>query len=41
MVSLDKIDSIEKGRIKLKDWVIPISETYREQFFNLINHSTK
>lgn len=41
MVSLDKIDSIEKGRIKIKDRVIPISETYREQFFSLINHSTK
>lgn len=41
MVSLDKIDSIEKGRIKIKDRVIPISETYREQFFSLINHSTR
>jgi two-component system LytT family response regulator len=41
MVSLDKIDSIEKGRIKVKDHVIPISETYKEQFFKLINHSTK
>ena len=41
MVSLDKIDSIEKGRIKIKDRVIPISETYREQFFNLIHHPTK
>lgn len=41
MVSLDKIDSIEKGRIKIKDRSIPISETYREQFFSLINHSTK
>ena len=41
MVSLDKIDSIEKGRIKIKDQVIPISETYKEQFFKLINHSTK
>src|SRR5215213_357653 len=41
MVSLDKIDSVEKGRIKIKDRVIPISETYREQFFSLINHSTK
>ena len=41
MVSLDKIDSIEKGRIKIKDRVIPISETYKEQFFGLINHPTK
>jgi two-component system LytT family response regulator len=41
MVSLDKIDSIERGRIKVKDRVIPLSETYREQFFGLINHSTR
>lgn len=41
MVSLDKIDSVEKGRIRIKDKVIPISETYREQFFDLIKHPTK
>ena len=41
MVSIDKIDSVEKGRIRIKDRVIPISETYREQFFNHINHPTK
>lgn len=41
MVSLDKIDSIEKDRIKIKDQIIPISETYKQKFFNLINHSTK
>jgi two-component system, LytTR family, response regulator len=41
MVSIDKIDSVEKGRIRIKDKVIPISETYREQFFNLINHPTR
>lgn len=41
MVSLDKIDSVEKGHIRIKDRVIPISETYREQFFGLINHPTK
>ena len=41
MVALDKIDSVERGRIRIKDRVIPISETYREQFFNLINHPTR
>jgi DNA-binding LytR/AlgR family response regulator len=41
MVSLDKIDSIEKGRIKIGERVIPISESYREQFFQLINHPTR
>lgn len=41
MVSLAKIDSVEKGRIRIRDRVIPISETYRERFFNLINHPAK
>lgn len=41
MVSLDKIDSVERGRIKIRDRVIPISETYREQFFKLINHPAR
>lgn len=41
MVSLDKIDSVEKGHIRIKDKVIPISDTYREQFFRLINHPPK
>jgi two-component system LytT family response regulator len=38
MVSLDKIDSVERGGIRIKDRVIPISETYREQFYSLIKH---
>ncbi len=41
MVALDKIDSIEKDRIRLKDQIIPISETYKQRFFALINHSAK
>jgi len=41
MVSLDKIDSIEKDRIKIKDQIIPVSETYKRRFFALINHSAK
>lgn len=41
MISLDKIDSIEKDRIKIKDRIIPISETYKKRFFNLINHRAK
>jgi two-component system LytT family response regulator len=41
MVSIDKIDSVEKGRVRIKDRVIPISETYRGQFFGLINHPAK
>lgn len=41
MVSLDKIDSIEKDRIKIKDQIIPISETYKQRFFSLINVSSR
>ena len=37
MVSLDKIISIERSRIKISDQLIPISETYKEAFFQLIN----
>ena len=36
MVSLDKIDSIERDRIKMKEVLIPISETYKKTFFELI-----
>ena len=41
MVSVDKIDSIEKDRIKIKDQIIPISETYKQRFFALINATDK
>lgn len=41
MVALDKIDSIEKDRIRIKDQVVPISETYKQKLFTLINHSAK
>ncbi|WP_299701224.1 LytTR family DNA-binding domain-containing protein [uncultured Pontibacter sp.] len=33
MVSIDKIDHIEKNRIQIADQVIPISETYSESFY--------
>ncbi|MEO6836846.1 MAG: LytTR family DNA-binding domain-containing protein [Ginsengibacter sp.] len=32
MVSLDKIESIERDRIKIRDIFIPISETYKHNF---------
>lgn len=38
MVALHKIESIERSRIKIANQLIPISDTYREQFFKLINH---
>jgi two-component system, LytTR family, response regulator len=37
MVALDKIVSIERSRIRIADQLIPISETYKEAFFQLIN----
>ncbi len=37
MVALNKIESIERSRIKIADQIIPISETYKEVFFQLIN----
>ena len=36
MVALDKIESIEHGRIRIQNLTIPISDTYRERFFALI-----
>jgi len=38
MVALAQIDAVEKNGIKIKDKIIPISETYRKNFFALINH---
>ncbi len=36
MVALHQIESIERNRIKIKDKLIPISETYKDSLFNLI-----
>ena len=36
MVGLSKIDSIERSRIRINDILIPISDTYKEQFLQLI-----
>ncbi|MEM8525295.1 MAG: response regulator transcription factor [Bacteroidota bacterium] len=36
MVALSKIDSIERSRIRIGEQLIPISETYRSNFFNKI-----
>jgi DNA-binding LytR/AlgR family response regulator len=41
MVSLDKIESIERDRIKIGNTFIPISDTYKEIFYELINRSLK
>jgi two-component system LytT family response regulator len=37
MVALDKIESVERDRIKIGDALIPISETYRDRFYALID----
>ncbi|HRI21060.1 MAG TPA: LytTR family DNA-binding domain-containing protein [Panacibacter sp.] len=37
MVAVNKIESIERSRIKIADQIIPVSETYKEAFLQLIN----
>jgi two-component system LytT family response regulator len=39
MVALGKIDSIERDRIKIGGVIIPVSETYKKSFLELINQS--
>ncbi|GAB4028880.1 LytR/AlgR family response regulator transcription factor [Spirosoma koreense] len=41
LVALDKIDSIERDRLKIGQVLIPISNTYRDHFYQLIGRSTK
>lgn len=41
MVSLDKIDSIERNIITIQNKRIPVSETYRKDFFERIRLSLK
>ncbi|MFA9392934.1 MAG: LytR/AlgR family response regulator transcription factor [Prolixibacteraceae bacterium] len=40
IVSLNKIDLIERNRIKIKDKLIPISETYKAKFYNRIGFTS-
>ncbi len=40
MVAMDKIDHIEKNRIRIGDQIIPISETYSEAFYIKLNGIT-
>lgn len=37
MVALNKIDFIERSRIRISNQIIPVSETYKEYFFLKIN----
>lgn len=36
LVALDKIESIERDRIRIQNDLIPVSNTYREKFYQLI-----
>lgn len=37
MVAIDKIESIERSRIKIANQLIPVSDTYKDAFLQLIN----
>lgn len=37
IVALNKIDSIERSRIRLGDKIIPVGDTYRDEFFKIID----
>ncbi|MFN8345962.1 MAG: LytTR family DNA-binding domain-containing protein [Spirosomataceae bacterium] len=37
MVAISKIESIERSRIKIANQLIPVSDTYKEAFLQLIN----
>jgi len=38
MVSIDKIENIERNRIKIMDKLIPISDTYKKTFYDVLNN---
>ncbi len=40
MVALNKIDSIERNRIRIADEIIPVSETYKAAFFDKIHNKS-
>jgi DNA-binding LytR/AlgR family response regulator len=35
MVAIDKIESIEKNEVRIREKLIPISDTYRQTFYNI------
>ena len=37
IVSIDKINSIERSRIFIQDKIIPVGDTYRDEFFKIID----
>lgn len=38
MVSIDKIENIERNRIKIAEHLIPISNTFKKSFFDALNN---
>lgn len=38
VISLDAIESVEKGKVRIGDQLIPISETYKEAFAEIIKN---
>ena len=41
LIALDKIDSIERERLKIGPVLIPLSSTYRDHFYQLIGRSSR
>src|SRR5476651_907739 len=37
IVAINKIDSIERSRIWIKDKIIPVGDTYRDEFFKIVD----
>src|ERR1700761_7099716 len=37
IVSINKIDSIERSRISIADKIIPVGDTYRDEFFKIVD----
>lgn len=37
IIALNKIDSIERSRIRIGDKIIPVGDTYRDEFFKIID----
>ena len=36
IISFNKIEKVEKNRVYIKEKIIPVSDTYKNEFFNLI-----
>jgi two-component system LytT family response regulator len=39
IIAFDKIESIERSRISICSKIIPIGDTYRDEFFKRIEHN--